>query len=38
MTLRVGEIAKSYLTGGRGRLALESVETLDIALRAVLDL
>jgi mRNA-degrading endonuclease toxin of MazEF toxin-antitoxin module len=38
MTPRVGEIAKSYLTGVRGSLARESVENLDIALRAVLDL
>lgn len=38
MTPRVGEVGKSYLTGLRGRLAPESVESLDIALRAVLDL
>lgn len=38
MTPRVGEISKSYLTGLRGGLAPESVESLDIALRAALDL
>jgi hypothetical protein len=38
MTPRVGEIAESYLSGARGTLASGSVESLDIALRAVLDL
>jgi mRNA-degrading endonuclease toxin of MazEF toxin-antitoxin module len=38
MTPRVGEISKSYLTTARGHLSPESVESLDIALRAVLDL
>jgi hypothetical protein len=38
MTPRVGEISKSYLTRLRGGLAQESVKSLDIALRAALDL
>jgi mRNA-degrading endonuclease toxin of MazEF toxin-antitoxin module len=38
MTPRVGEITKSYLSGMRGTLAPDSVESLDIALRAALDL
>jgi mRNA-degrading endonuclease toxin of MazEF toxin-antitoxin module len=38
MTPRVGEIDKSYLVGSTGRLSPESLEALNIALRAVLDL
>ena len=38
MTPRVGEISKDYLTELRGRLAPESLESLETALRAVLDL
>lgn len=38
MTPRVGEISKSYLTGHVGDLAPASRESLDIALRAVLNL
>ena len=38
MTPRVGEITKSYLTSKRGTLDQASAESLDIALRAVLDL
>jgi mRNA-degrading endonuclease toxin of MazEF toxin-antitoxin module len=38
MTPQVGEIAKSYLSGAPGTLAPDSVESLDIALRAALDL
>jgi len=38
MTPRVGETTKSYLTARSGALAPASVESLDIALRAALDL
>lgn len=37
-TPRVGEIDKAYLVEPRGELAPESRESLDIALRAALDL
>lgn len=38
MTPRVGEITKSYLTQRRTSLHSDSVEALNIALRAALDL
>ena len=38
LTPGVGEIAKAYLTARAGSLAEASVESLDIALRAALDL
>jgi mRNA-degrading endonuclease toxin of MazEF toxin-antitoxin module len=38
MTPRVGEVTKSYLTTCSGVLAPPSVESLDVALRAALDL
>jgi mRNA-degrading endonuclease toxin of MazEF toxin-antitoxin module len=38
MTPRVGEITKTYLTDRRAALDPASVESLDIALRAALDL
>jgi len=38
MTPRVGEVDKAYLTERRGSLHAGSLESLNIALRAVLDL
>jgi mRNA-degrading endonuclease toxin of MazEF toxin-antitoxin module len=38
LTPGIGEIAKSYLTSRSGSLAPASAESLDIALRAALDL
>ncbi|WP_305784826.1 hypothetical protein [Symbioplanes lichenis] len=38
LTPRVGEIAKGYLKAPRGELEAASGESLDIALRAALDL
>ena len=38
MTPRVGEVARSYLTDRRTALGPGSLESLDIALRAALDL
>ncbi|GAA1423055.1 type II toxin-antitoxin system PemK/MazF family toxin [Catellatospora coxensis] len=38
MTPRVGEISKDYLTERRGALHVDSLEALETALRAVLDL
>ncbi|HEX5543042.1 MAG TPA: type II toxin-antitoxin system PemK/MazF family toxin [Micromonospora sp.] len=38
MTPRVGEIDKAYLTERRGTLHPDSIQALDIALRAVLGL
>jgi len=38
MTPRVGEVTKSYLTAPAGALGSQSIESLDIALRAALDL
>lgn len=38
LTPRVGEITKEYLAEVRGQLHKESIGTLDIALRAALDL
>jgi mRNA-degrading endonuclease toxin of MazEF toxin-antitoxin module len=38
MTPGVGEVAKVYLTARAGALAADSAESLDIALRAALDL
>ena len=38
MTPRVGEVDKGYLVAQRGELDAESIESLNIALRAALDL
>lgn len=38
MTPRVGEVSKSYLSARRAVLDAASTDSLDIALRAVLDL
>jgi mRNA-degrading endonuclease toxin of MazEF toxin-antitoxin module len=38
MVPRIGEIDKAYLTERRGRLNPESLDALEIALRAVLDM
>jgi len=38
LTPGIGEITKAYLTSRTGSLAAASVESLDIALRAALDL
>jgi mRNA-degrading endonuclease toxin of MazEF toxin-antitoxin module len=38
LTAGLGEIAKAYLTSRSGSLAPASAESLDIALRATLDL
>jgi mRNA-degrading endonuclease toxin of MazEF toxin-antitoxin module len=38
MTPRVGEIAKDYLAERKGRLHADSLDALETALRAVLDL
>lgn len=38
MTPRVGEISKDYLTERRGQLHPESLDALETALRAILDL
>ncbi|HCT76208.1 MAG TPA: hypothetical protein DGG94_13595 [Micromonosporaceae bacterium] len=38
MVPRIGEIDKSYLVERQGRLSPESIEALEIALRAVLDM
>ena len=38
MTPRVGEVDKTYLVGHVGELHSDSIEALNVALRAVLDL
>ncbi len=38
MTPRVGEISKDYLTERRGQLHADSLDALETALRAILDL
>jgi mRNA-degrading endonuclease toxin of MazEF toxin-antitoxin module len=38
MTPRLGEVSKEYLTGRHGRLSADSLESLDVALRAIFDL